>query len=869
MVGNEKNELYSCKCINVQVKSSPPPTTGAQSGLPPASDWTTVFVPQDEDIKIIYPHLTLRSRHRAPYIPDPTRCARYTTLTCLSCRTLVYRIHQTVLLDDEVNIREGPIITKGWAETEVLRSSSGWLEVSTKDVLIGEAAINKQKSLPEFSKLFGIVLPAASIYPSPSFPADFESISQSITQYQSIPRYQLPPIPPVFPEPKSTRSLFTVLAAIATRHSHDLRSEAEEYIDRIVKEKVEEIKRAEAQLKRHVLALLAAYSDGIKKAEQEQSTLQGGSSQTEPAKESTSSPPVSPSTPVFSGVPSSVIRDFIPMRITPSPVTPATPAKPTSGPSRNPSSPPSTNSLPRVSALSASLATSSFHHPKARADGPSPTSTSPPDPSRATVSDADSFQSLQSASSATLIQQRRISEDMDTLASYRFLQLEEEMKKRETEAENQRKNKARGRASVQGSAGPSNVSRASASSPRANGVIPKAGKGKEVETKAEEPSSASPKSKGRRKVTFDVKVDNPSAPAPESVTSVDPISEDMLFDYEEETNARDVTVPVVLPLVESASQYPSTSGRPRIHKRSSSGGLPASFSALKPASSSSPVASHIPLPIPTRISPASDSSHVATHTPSSRSATATSDDSRTRATAGSDPAFDTTTATSGSINSASAAQALMQDRRTRIHEMLAASLPSHRAAWAGKNYETFLSDAYADADDDADEDEEHDDDDEVEPQAVQGIPSSVPVTIHRPSSKAKTQPLTLASYQPNAVLSDNMDLSNDSSRADEKRQTSTALRRVSYAEGDVNRGVDPGMFDYVLEVHPEEEEEDDDYQDDSGDRGEDGESNLGGRNKGTNGTSTTTSKGRARAQKILEAQAKSGVPDDGMWRSLI
>ncbi|KAJ3752495.1 hypothetical protein EV360DRAFT_55107 [Lentinula raphanica] len=830
MVGNEKNELYSCKCINVQVKSSPPPTTGAQSGLPPASDWTTVFVPQDEDIKIIYPHLTLRSRHRAPYIPDPTRCARYTTLTCLSCRTLVYRIHQTVLLDDEVNIREGPIITKGWAETEVLRSSSGWLEVSTKDVLIGEVAINKQKSLPEFSKLFGIVLPAASISPSPSFPADFESISQSITQYQSIPRYQLPPIPPVFPEPKSTRSLFTVLAAIATRHSHDLRSEAEEYIDHIVKEKVEEIKRAEAHLKRHVLALLTAYSDGIKKAEQEQSTLQGGSSQTEPAKESTSSSPVSPSTPVFSGVPSSVIRDFIPMRITPSPVTPATPAKPTSGPSRNASSPPSTNSLPRVSALSASLATSSFHHPKARADGPSPTSTSP-NPSHATVSDADSFQSLQSASSATLIQQRRITEDMDTLASYRYLQLEEEMKKRETEA---MKNQARGRSSVQGSAGPSNVSRASASSPRANGVIPKAGKGKEVKTKAEKPSSASPKSKGRRKVTFDVKVDNPSTPAPESVTSVDPISEDMLFDYEEETNARDVTVPVVLPLVESASQHPSTSGRPRIHKRSSSGGLPASFSALKPASSSSPVASHIPLPIPTRISPASDSSHVATHTPSSRSATATSDDT----------------------------QALMQDRRTRIHEMLAASLPSHRAAWAGKNYETFLSDAYADADDDADEDEEHHDDDElnllcinswvIEIFPLEGIPSSVPVTIHRPSSKAKTQPLTLASYQPNAVLSDNMDLSNDSSRADEKRQTSTALRRVSYAEGDVNRGVDPGMFDYVLEVHPEEEEEDDDYQDDR-----------------TNGTSTTTSKGRARAQKILEAQAKSGVPDDGMWRSLI
>jgi hypothetical protein len=88
------------------------------------------------DILQIYPHLSLRSRHRGPYIPDPTRCARYTSLTCLCCKTLVYRIHQAVLLNDEVNIKEGPVITKGWAETEPLRSSSGWLEVSSTDVLV-------------------------------------------------------------------------------------------------------------------------------------------------------------------------------------------------------------------------------------------------------------------------------------------------------------------------------------------------------------------------------------------------------------------------------------------------------------------------------------------------------------------------------------------------------------------------------------------------------------------------------------------------------------------------------------------------------------------------------------------------------------
>jgi hypothetical protein len=42
----------------------------------------------------------------------------------------VYRIHQIVSTDDAFNLKEGPIITKGWAETVVLRSASGWVEVS-------------------------------------------------------------------------------------------------------------------------------------------------------------------------------------------------------------------------------------------------------------------------------------------------------------------------------------------------------------------------------------------------------------------------------------------------------------------------------------------------------------------------------------------------------------------------------------------------------------------------------------------------------------------------------------------------------------------------------------------------------------------
>ncbi|KAJ3863469.1 hypothetical protein EV359DRAFT_82359 [Lentinula novae-zelandiae] len=884
-MGNEQNTLYSCKCINVQLRSSAPPTTGAQSDLPPASAWTTVLVPRDEDIKIIYPHLTLRSRHRAPYIPDPTRCARYTTVTCLSCQTLVYRIHQTVLLDDEVNIREGPIIAKGWVFEEVLRSSSGWLEVSTKDVLVGEAVMNQQKALPQFSELFGIVLPASTS--TSSLTPDFDSTLQSISQSQPVPRYQLPPIPAIFPEPKSTRSLFTVLAAVATRHSNTIRTEAEEYIDRIVKEKVEEIKRAEAQLKRNVLALMTAYSDGIKKAEHEQNALQEGSSQTEAKKEKKEkapSPPASPSTPVFTGAPSSVIRDFIPMRITPSSTTAPTISS-TSSPRVSRPSPLINSSLPRISALSASLATSSFHHPRAGnaiADG---ASIPPTNPSR-TTTDADSLHSLRSASSATLsapqdltnvFQYPRLFDDqVNTAASFRYFQLEDEMMRRKLEAE--RDKKARDGLPATTSAGSSRIPAPSASSSRVNRAVSKTEEGhrndkatavepqeKLKESELQDQSQASPKSKGKRKVTFDVQLDPPSNPVEDGTNK---LSEDMLFDYEEETNEQDTTS-VVLPMSESVSQQGAVS---RLHERNSSGGgSPASFTG--PISASLPASSHIPLPIPSRIPPRTTA---AAQNGSDNLKSNNAEANHNQTDPASDIAFDFTAT---NFDAPSAARALKRDRHTQILNLLAASLPSHRAAWAGKNYEAFVRGAYAKTNEDYDDDEFDDGGDDMKTEELQpelsraGIPSSVPVTINRPY---KAPPLSLASYQP-AVLTENMD-NNRTSQADvmyKKRASAAALRRASYAERDIERGVDPGMFDYLLAVHHEEDEEDEDQLDGHRDseHGENGDSATNRANsEDTNGSGrgqTGNRKGRDRAHKILEAQANNGVPDDEMWRSLI
>jgi hypothetical protein len=56
------------------------------------------------------------------------RCVRYTTLTCLLCQTLAYRVQQ--LVPQDVEGQEGPLLpTHDWVEQDILMSSSGWIEV--------------------------------------------------------------------------------------------------------------------------------------------------------------------------------------------------------------------------------------------------------------------------------------------------------------------------------------------------------------------------------------------------------------------------------------------------------------------------------------------------------------------------------------------------------------------------------------------------------------------------------------------------------------------------------------------------------------------------------------------------------------------
>ena len=78
----------------------------------------------------VHTQLTLRSK--GPHLDRRHGDAhmRYVTLSCLVCQTVVYRVLQHTVSPDVEN-GDGPVLpNEDWAENEVLKSSTGWIEVS-------------------------------------------------------------------------------------------------------------------------------------------------------------------------------------------------------------------------------------------------------------------------------------------------------------------------------------------------------------------------------------------------------------------------------------------------------------------------------------------------------------------------------------------------------------------------------------------------------------------------------------------------------------------------------------------------------------------------------------------------------------------
>lgn len=118
------------------------------------------------------------------------------------------------------------------------------------------------------------------------------------------------------------------------------------------------------------------------------------------------------------------------------------------------------------------------------------------------------------------------------------------------------------------------------------------------------------------------------------------------------------------------------------------------------------------------------------------------------------------------------------------------------------------------------------------------VVGSLPIKIRKIEP---LKPLSLASYvgqdiQPQQAVSTLSTVLNG------KKHSSTAFRKAAYMEKDRTRSIDPGPLDFVLEEEEAEDEEDVASANDEGERA------------------------RKQALRILEA--RSELPEEGMWRSL-
>lgn len=484
----------------------------------------------------------------------------------------------------------------------------------------GDTIAIAEKS-PTYSSLFSVVLPSP-----PPAPTEAESGTTYTTVSQSSPPHTpsnyLPNLRTIFPPAPFTPShpVFVHLSSLAADKSQALRTDAESYIAEIVKEKVAEIEKAENELRSNVEALWRCFREGLGKVEQERSR-----SSTRTPQQTKDSGNWQEGTDAGSSKPSPtlvLIRDFNPV---PSPRRVASPTF-----------------APRVSSLSASLATSGFHHPRAQARqgrsalphvvsttneslrSPPPYSSNPSSPRS-----SESYSSLSSPSSKSLSLRasldgptylepfrRNMNQANDTATSFRYFTILEADTMRTHQKDWEPKvGTAHGAAlnsddashndaetsQIQRKTERSNSSGSRSSKERSSSARRKTEINETSETNGQENSS-----KGKRKVTFDVK--------PEVVTIAREVKAEkkedaerssegqstntliltfflrvlleMIFDLEDEGSERGLPASnPILPL----NEPPVAPSRPR-RTRGARTGLPSSFSTLRPASLPAPSA---------------------------------------------------------------------------------------------------------------------------------------------------------------------------------------------------------------------------------------------------------------------------------------
>ena len=310
------------------------------------------------------------------------------------------------------------------------------------------------------------------------------------------PKTHLPTLPPLFLPPPFTPShpAFSYLSSIANSESQAIRDAAEEYLARAMQEKLAEIRAHETRLRQQTESLWSQFRQGLEKFGGDKKDHLGHGRKDGGRWNGQGNSP-SPGVLV-------TISDFVP--------THAPHQRPNGG-----------DSTPKASALSTSLATSGFHHPRERG---SPNSSSSPQPPP-TPNPSDVITSPSTASSTTMTNyiksdetndilepfRRDMSDSKDLATSLLVLNLEAEMQRR------RRANRPETvpESSAQGAQQPdTTVAEATQSNKDTiksiNGVDRSLTQSPQPnpDQSASETETTSPKAKkGKRKVTFDVQAD--------------------------------------------------------------------------------------------------------------------------------------------------------------------------------------------------------------------------------------------------------------------------------------------------------------------------------------------------------------------------
>ncbi|KAF8559458.1 hypothetical protein OG21DRAFT_1493342 [Imleria badia] len=810
----------ACKCLNVRIwpqlhQGNPPDFLIAAAG---DSEYTLTYV-GDKGVSIAHPQVTMRTRKIGPLIADSARCIRLTTLTCLLCQTVAYRVQQLVASD--VDIQEGPLLpSPDWVEQDTLLSSCGWIEVH-KDCLLAED-ITRLLSSSTYSSTFGIALPQnAATTETPTQPAQEshqESCAQTSTPVGPF-LYNLKPLLPPAPFVPS-HPVFAHLSSIAAKASEHLRSLAEEQIAAIVRDKLAELEKADDVLRHDVEELWRNFVGTLGEVEKQIGPKAGETRR----RDSSRGLSLSTSTPMVS------VRNFVPT------------------PSAAPRMLSPSSSRSRVSSLSASLATSALHHVRrvqepteGRERSPSGSPRSPPPysshPSSLGSAEGSMSSSLESSpklsprmNSDSIVQpfKRTMDESRDTAVSFRYFTILEADVARARHRSTSQPNTRSECAEPAKETGDSNAAKATMST-----------KGAE-ESHAHPPESSVPEvippTEGtplarRRKVKFDITAEaatgEGTSPRANGETRQ---NEELIFDFEDASSEPESSdAAPALPFIENAQAR--RRGRQRVV--ANVGALPASLSSLRPTS----------------LPPYSVLQSKETEQPP--------------------------TSVSNSTTSPSAPPVLLlqetpseypeqlDPQEEEILKLVAANTPSHRSAWKrnSKAWQLFVSrrrngvpgalipeeteDGSGRAADDTDDGDWGTSKDIRWSLGNAGFAASLPVDIS-PLSRQR-EPLSLASYQPKTSLSDRVGTIVPTFPDDRRHTSSSTMRRASYAERDRSRSIDPGALDFIAGDGEEAEDDESDEEPSKANVADEG-------------------RGRQRAFKIL--QARSRVPEAGMWMSL-